>query len=298
MKLHQAGITNVNTLRAKLNKSLFKNEQTYNQLNKFLKAPRVEYGRLRTEGGTYTDAVNFCKLLFGPAYSNGQGKVNLSTLVFSDEYQVNNNPLEMTVNGVKFVLSHAFLHLSNYKNLGAHAVCGFIYNGKQFYSDSNQRGYFLRANWTKKDDVDFFAEIGGGSTAAFRPALSMVFYIREDVSKFVPNMNSLVARRNLAAKYSKITSLLSKGATRKNSENAYKLLMSIPNKNNENYKYFKRHLDEKMNANAIKLLNSLQKTPNTSTASLRFFANLAKNVPHYQVVRNAAKKRLNAIQKT
>jgi hypothetical protein len=295
-KLLQAGIINVNSLRAKMNKSLFNNEQLYNKMSRFIKAPLTEYGKVRSEGGGSIDSINLSHLLFGPAYSQGKEKVTPSTFVFSEKYH-ENNPLELTVNGVKFVLSHAYLSYGKYKG-GMHAICGFIYKGRQFLSDSNHGGFFMRCNWATKENAELGGTIYGGE---FTPTKSLVFYVRENVTNYVSNMNALAARRNVRAMYSKINSLLmTKGVTHRNLNQAYQLLKSIPNKNDANYKYFKQQMNERINANIKGSLNHIKYAPNTNSGKglVRYFINAHKNMPQYEVVRNAARKRLNAMQKT
>ena len=287
MNLAKAGINTVNKLKSRLNKSLFTNEKHYNQLNRYFKAPQTEYGIKKTMGGTKNDAIDFCKLLFGSLYSQRAANANPTTLVVSTPYQ-DENPREITLNGVKFVLSHAFLHLSGYKGRdpGNHTVCGFIYNGQQYIMDSNQV-VFTKINWAATSGLSQFITLTGSKS--FIAQDSLVFYVRDDVKSYIPNMNALAARRNIMVKYSKIQNLMKSGATK----NAYKLLLSLPNKNNEQYKNIKRLLNSALNASAKKMLNAVKKLPNKSPM-LRSIFNSHKNLPHFQAVRNEIQRKMSS----
>ena len=288
-RLFEAGIKTPNNLKAKMNKSMFANEKEYNQLNRYFKSPRNEYARFKSEGGTYGDAIAFCKLLFGPAYSRWMADVNPETIVFTVPYQPQ-NPREITLNGVKYVMSHSFLILKGYRGLGNHAVCGFIYNGRQFISDSNKFGFFARHSWDSEADMNKYIRLTG--TEAFSAKDSVVFYVRENVTNYAPNMNALAARRNIRNKYEKIRSLL-KAKNGGSYKEAYKLLITLPNKKNSEYLLFKNKINTVLNAAARATLTAIKALPNNSP-SLRIFLTVNKNLPHYQIVRNEVKKKLEA----
>ena len=290
LNLAKAGINTVNKLKARLNKSLFTNEKHYNQLNKYFKAPQIEYGRHKTIGGSKYDAINFCKLLFGSAYTHGTSNVKPDTLVVSNQYQ-DDNPLAITLNGVKFVLSHAYLHISGYRRTGEHAVCGFISNGQQYVADSNYTRSF-KVNWSTKSDAEMYVTMTMSNS--FSNQSSLVFYIRDDMNSYVPNMNALAARRNITAKYSQISNLMRPGATVKNRVNAYKILLTIPNKNTERYKNIKQKLNAGFNMGAKQMLESIKKLPNNSPV-LRTLLKIHINLPHFQVVRNEIQRKLKAV---
>lgn len=287
MKLLNAGINSVNKLKARLNKSMFANEKNYNQLNRYFKEPNKEYGLRTTQGGTLTDAIRFCSLLFGPAYSRSQTNSNAGTLVVSVPYH-DENPREITMNGVKFVLSHAFLHLDSYIGSTNHAICGFIYNGRQFISDSNRYGFFAKHNWTSVADMNKYLALT--KSGSFSAKGSLVFYVREDITSYVPNMNALAARRNHTAKYRQINRMLNQGSSYQTIK-AYELLLTIPNKNSQNYKNFKQTINSKINTHAKNMLEKVKNLPNNSPA-LPFILESYKHLPHYQNVRNEIQRKL------
>ena len=287
-KLFNAGINSVKKLKARLNKSMFANEKNYNQLNRYFKSPNTEYGLKKTQGGTLSDTIRFCTLLFGPAYSRSQANTNSGTLVISVPYQTE-NPLQITINGVKFVLSHAFLHLDSYIGTTNHAICGFIYNGRQFISDSNRYGFFARHNWSSAADMNKYLALT--KSGSFSAKGSLVFYVREDLTSYVPNMNALAARRNITTKYQQINNMLKHGAMY-HTIKAYELLLTVPNKNSQNYKNTKQRLNSIINAHAKNILGRVKNMPNNSPA-LPFILESYKHLPHFKNVVNEVQKKMN-----
>lgn len=288
MKLFNAGINSVNKLKARLNKSMFANEKNYNQLNRYFKEPNKEYGLKKTQGGTLSDAIKFCTLLFGPAYSRSQANTNAGTLVVSVPYQTE-NPLQITINGVKFVLSHAFLSLVGYIGNTNHAICGFIFSGRQFITDSNRYGMFAKHTWNTEADMNRYTRLTARGT--FSAKRSLVFYVREDLTSYVPNMNALAARRNITTKYRQINNMMKHGAIY-HTIKAYELLLTIPNKNSQNYKNTKQKLNSIINASAQKTLNKVKTLPNNSPA-LSFILKSYEHLPHFKNVVNEVQKKMN-----
>jgi hypothetical protein len=265
---------------------MFANEKNYNQLNRYFKEPNKEYGLRTTKGGTLNDAIRFCSLLFGPAYSRSQANANSGTLVVSVPYQTE-NPLQITINGVKFVLSHAFLRLEGYIGSANHAICGFIFNGRQFITDSNRYGFFAKHTWNTEADMNRYTRLTARGT--FSAKGSLVFYVREDVTSYVPNMNALAARRNITTKYRQINNMMKHGAIY-HTIKAYELLLTIPNKNSQNYKNLKQAINSKINTHAKNLLGKVKNLPNNSPA-LSFILKSYKNIPHYKNVVNEVQKK-------
>jgi hypothetical protein len=226
--------------------------------------------------------------LFGPAYSRSQANANSGTLVVSVPYQTE-NPLHITINGVKFVLSHAFLSLAGYIGNTNHAICGFIYAGRQFITDSNRYGMYAKLAWNTEADMNRYTRLTARGT--FSAKRSLVFYVREDVTSYVPNMNAVAARSNITAKYRQINRMLNQGSSYQ-AIKAYELLLTVPNKNSQNYKNLKQAINSKINTHAKNLIGKVKNLPNNSPA-LSFILKSYKNIPHYKNVVNEVQKKMN-----
>jgi hypothetical protein len=214
--------------------------------------------------------------------------VKAETLVFTVPYQTE-NPLHITINGVKFVLSHAFLHLDSYIGTTNHAICGFIYNGRQFISDSNRYGFFARHNWSSAADMNKYLALT--KSGSFSAKGSLVFYVREDLTSYVPNMNALAARRNFTAKYRQINRMLNQGSSYQ-AIKAYELLLTVPNKNSQNYKNLKQRINSAINTSAKNILGKVKNLPNNSPA-LPFILKSYEHLPHFKNVVNEIQKKTN-----
>ena len=104
-------------------------------------------------------------------------------------------------------------------------------------------------------------------------------------------MNALAARRNFTAKYRQINRMLNQGSSYQ-AIKAYELLLTVPNKNSQNYKNLKQRINSAINTSAKNILGKVKNLPNNSPA-LPFILKSYEHLPHFKNVVNEIQKKTN-----
>jgi hypothetical protein len=266
----------------------------------------------RVTGGTQYDDVLLCRLLFGEAYSN-TNKTG-AVLVLSKSFPLGTGvPIQKVIenSGVKYLLSHAHIALLNPKAIG-HAITGFVCGKASYLADSNSPRV-LEFDWANAPSpgpvINQYAVEKYG--LSFSAENSILFYIREDASSFVPEINALGNRRRVAAKAANLSRRLPEARTMNALNNLRKEIAKLPNQNSPVVRqlqgmvkkevesfvkiYTKQILENKNNARATRfMMNKFSKAPFVNhkefnvlrSQLLRFYQNSVKRLVNNAIAGN------------
>jgi len=163
-----------------------------------------------TELGDYRDIHRFHRILFGANYSESENKVTENTVVFATPWPGGRLRRSIVRNKIRYTLSHCcvLLESADPKKVG-HYVSGFIDSkmqggGMGMYDSEFPHVYSLDWVTSAKDMQNFALQVG----LLLNKRFSLMIYIRDGAANFASEINSLGARRNDVAKYSRIRAIL------------------------------------------------------------------------------------------
>jgi hypothetical protein len=271
-----------------------------NNLKNYLKEPEAfkpaiiaSLENKRASGGSFRDAILLCRLLFGDNYISNN--INTKALVVSTFFPlVQNVPVQKVLerDGVRYLLSHAHISIAGAQS-GAHAITGFVCGNSSYLADSN-KPLVLAFDWANAPSPgpvinQYSVEV---YNMTFQPAFSVLFYIREDANKFVPEINTSGARRNLIQKLATLERKVLLASNFRTLNNARREIKTFPNKNSQPVRQLNRLIKEEIDKWARMWAADLASS-NKNAITLRQLINrfnspLYKNHKEFDIVRSQA----------
>ena len=299
-QLRNLGVNSLNKLTANKLAQIEAKGLNVNNLKNYMKDPNAfrqavitSVENKRASGGSFRDAILLCRLLFGANYKSNN--LNSKALVVSTFFSPSPNvPVQkfLELDGVRYLLSHAHISISS-PQAGAHAITGFVCEGSSYLADSN-KPYVLEFDWMNSPSpgpvINRYAV--ESYNMSFQPAYSVLFYIREDATQFVPEINTLGVRRNLVQKFATLERKVLLATNFRTLNNARRELQEFPNKNSPLARSLNRTIKEEMNTWARAWAANIA-SPNKNVTSLRQLLNKFSKAPYinhkeFDIVRNQA----------
>lgn len=248
---------------------------------------------LYVSGGRPYDAILFCRLLFGQAYSNKN--TTGAALVTSRPFPLGTGvPVQkvIEINGVRYLLSHAYIVITRMVGTG-HAITGFVCGKTSYLADSNSPRV-LDFDWANAPApgpvINQYAV--EHYSLSFSPGDSLLFYIREDASNFVPEFGTLGNRRSGVSKLANLGTRVSTARSMNALNNLRKEINKLPNQNSAEVRHLRAIVKKEVDSFASIYLNQLVQNKN-NVRMMRMLINKYNKAPYanhkeFNVVRSQA----------
>jgi len=266
--LSKAGVNSINKVNERLLYSI--GGPFVNSLRAYISAPPESRNNLlqklrykRVSGGSLTDALTFCRIIFGSAFARGSPE-GLGTLVVALPLE---NQMNNSIKNIKnFSISHAFFGASDSQNGHGHAITAFVdANGKEWIYDSNEPTP-VPIPWIGKDRTQltaFFKEKYGDGYK-LNPKGCAVFYVRDDAAYYTGLINATGARRNAIAKFTQAAVAINTGRNLNTVLEGIRLYNSMPR--NIAPELHQHMIVPTLNAGK-RIKNAINRAPNAATAA-------------------------------
>ena len=192
--------------------------------------------------GGERDMHRFHRILFGANYSESENRVTENTVVFATTWP--SGPLRLFIdhNNIRYTLSHSCIAMMPIDpTQTGHYVAGFISSKIGVGIYDSQFPVLQIGDWTKGPEVVQHSAMQLGLLV--NRERSVMIYVRDGAANFVSEINSLGARRNDIAKYSRIRIILESKHDLTDYLFAKKEFNKLPNNSSVNYRDTKALVD-------------------------------------------------------